>query len=186
MKTILLVGISAICLAQGVKGQVYDVPSISGGAGINTAPLDAGQTYVLEATGTYQFGSGRLADAEFLQETFGGPFVEQRSGQTADVLDIVINGAAVDWLGFDGTDWAPHTFSPDHEYRYFVTGTGAPLNLTIADWEPLLPFNNESDNSGSLTVTISAVPESMSSLWIFPILAILCAAASRRRLAALV
>jgi len=167
--------------------QVYTVPSISGGLGINTAPLDAGTTYVLEASGTYQFGSGRLADAEFLQETFGATtWVEVRTGHTStdDVLDIVINGAAVDWLGNDGTDWATHTFSQDHVYRYFITGTGAPINLTIADWEPLLPSNNEADNSGSLTVTISAVPESMSSLWVFPIMAALCAIASRRKLSA--
>src|SRR5438067_1136918 len=103
MRTIFLLGISAICFAQAATAQTYDVPSVSGGTGINTAPLDAGVTYVLEASGTYAFAVQRFADAEFLTETIGGPYVEQRSGQTADILDIVINGVAVDWQGNGGS-----------------------------------------------------------------------------------
>jgi hypothetical protein len=177
----LLLGISAICVAQAVTAQVYDVPSVSGGLGINTAPLDAGTTYLLETRGTYEFGVDRFADAEFLQETIGGPFVEQRSGQPVDVLDLVIDDVAVDWLGFDGSNWLPHTFSAEHVYRYYVTGSGAPLNLTIADWEPLRPELHEEDNIGSLTVSISAVPDSTSNVWFFPVAAVLCAIAARRK-----
>jgi hypothetical protein len=186
MKIKTLLGISAVCVAQAVAGADYVVPSVTGGVGINTDPLVAGATYLLEASGTYIFDNsqGRTADAEFLQEVANGPFVEQRTGQPVDVLDLVINGASVDWLGFDGSNWAPHTYSPDHVYRYYVTGTGNPLNLTLADWEPLRPELHEEDNVGSLNVTITTVPDSTSTLWILPATALLFAIARRHKLAA--
>ena len=63
-----------------------------------------------------------------------------------------VNNANVDWLGSaNGTTYRPHTYSPDHVYRRYVTGDGNPLSFRIAD-DP-----GAVGNLGSLEVQITAV-----------------------------
>jgi len=77
-----------------------------------------------------------------------------------DVLDLLINLTAVDWLGSsDGDTWAPHTYSPDHVYRYDYTGTGSAVRLSISDWYPFYDEGDYTDNVGALDVEITAIPE---------------------------
>lgn len=78
-----------------------------------------------------------------------------------DILDLIVDDTAVDWLGSsDGVNWAAHTFSPDHVYRYEWTGHGQSVSFMIADH---IPFGSDyyGDNSGSLTVSIYTLPEPM-------------------------
>ena len=58
----------------------------------------------------------------------------------------------------DGVNWAAHTFSPDHVYRYEWPGQGQSVSFMIADHTPF-GGNYYGDNSGSLTVSIYTVPE---------------------------
>jgi hypothetical protein len=66
--------------------------------------------------------------------------------------DLLVDGRPVDWLGSaDGTTWAPHTYSPDHVYRYEVVGQGKPVNLKRAD-------HMRDSRSGSLRVQVTPLP----------------------------
>lgn len=153
----LIAGVTALLAPHSVAfAATIDVSSLDG-SGMLTPVLDSGKTYLFEVTGTYEYGHGDWADAEFLSYFGAGP-LEQHGGFSVDVLDLTINGQSVDWLG--GANWQPHTYSPDHVYRYYVAGGGAAALLTIADWHPLIPNDeHRGDNSGSLRVTISAVPD---------------------------
>jgi hypothetical protein len=178
MKSLIILVSTVTVLCLGVYGDTYTVDSTSSTAVI-TSPLQMGTTYLFEAQGTYQYDRinrpDGWADAEWMYYYGIDPntgerindlgIVEKRGlGVTEDILDLVINGQEVDWLGNNGAGWAAHTFSPDHVYRYYVTGDGSPASLVVADWEPLVNQYNFGDNAGSLTVTVSPVPESTSSL----------------------
>jgi hypothetical protein len=139
------------------------VVSSTSTTGTDTAVLQSGVTYLFEVSGTYAYG-GSWADAEFSQNPAGTTEIYPPYGgnvftYSTDVLDLVINGAAVDWMGNSGSGWAAHTYSPSHVYRYYFVGAGSSVNLTIADWIPLLSSNYTGDNSGSLTVNITSVPD---------------------------
>ncbi len=146
-----------------VRAITIDVEAIDG-TGVLTPALETGKLYLFEVSGTYGYGHDDWADAEFLSYFGSGPF-EFHDGFSVDVLDLTINGQAVDWLG--GPNWQPHTYSPDHIYRYYVVGDGSEVLLTIADWHPLVPNDeHRGDNSGSLQVKISQVPDGGSTLLI--------------------
>ena len=130
--------------------------------GTDTAVLQSGVTYLFEVSGTYAYNNaGNWADAEWSQK--GGTTTEIHPGfsftPATDAHDLAINGLAVDWLGNSGSGWATHTFSPSHVYRYSFVGAGSSVNLTIADWIPLLLNDQTKDNGGSLTVNITSVPD---------------------------
>ncbi len=128
-----------------------------------TPVLQSDQEYKFVATGTYYFNVSRSepSDAEWSLAwgTEEWSEVFKYGTPEEDVLDIVLDGLSVDWLGStDGTNWAPHTFSPDHTYVYYYTGNGQPVHLWIADQTPY-DGDYYDDNSGGLTVEIEVVPE---------------------------
>ena len=111
-----------------------------------------GQTYLIEASGTYTYaGVEGIADAEWLYGSPGLWYEEfpPEANYPPETLDLIVNNAPRDWLGStDGENWAPHTFSPNHVYRLYVVGDGQPLSFYIND----LSYDW---NKGSLTVRIS-------------------------------
>jgi hypothetical protein len=173
LRALVLAGLIG-CLAASAPGITVTVSSTDQGAGVDTPTLQAGCTYLFEVSGTYGYGHDDWADAEFLQYTLNNhsadPIEVHPNSQFSldnDVLDLLINGAAVDWLG--GPTWTPHTYSPDHVYRFYFVGQGASAHLGIADWKPLFPEDYTGDNSGSLEVTISCVPDGGASLMLLGI-----------------
>ncbi len=130
-----------------------------------TSPLTAGQMYELVASGTYVYIGSNMADAEWNQESgdAGKYWTELSSywpptSYVQDTHDLIIDGVAVNWRG--GPNWVEHTYSPDHVYKYYLTGSGASVHLAIADSYPLgdgeMYFY---DNIGGLDVSVTQVPE---------------------------
>ncbi|MEP0765947.1 MAG: hypothetical protein HRF45_05315 [Fimbriimonadia bacterium] len=107
--------------------QRFEVPA--DGTPVSTHPLREGTRYVIEASG--QWGGkhqGRRTDAEFYRDSFG----QWHATAPGDGLDLLVNGQNVDWMGTtDGVFYHPHTFSPDHVYRYEMLGDGHPVTLAI-------------------------------------------------------
>lgn len=140
--------------------ETLSVPATSS-SGVTSAVLQAGVLYNIEVTGTYSWGAGE-ADAEWILSGISGPPLEvyPTGGftETTDTLDLLIDGEAVNWRGTDdGTSWAAHTVSTSHLYNVKVIGKGMPLTFSIADQTPFGPAYY-TDNSGSLTVHIQALP----------------------------
>lgn len=174
MKALCLVCALFAALACGAvqAGETVTVPGWTPD-GAWSSTLLAGQSYVMTASGTYHFHSVRYADAEWMESDDGNWYEYHPApggwSETKDIEDILIDGTSVSWMGSsDGVSWAAHTFSPNHIYRYYLTGTGQPVRFQIADAAPLTPDNWFADNSGSLTVEITPLPEPSS------ILALLC------------
>lgn len=120
--------------------------------------LAFGKEYLIEVEGTFEFGHYRstpyYADAEYYADLSGwishtenyAPIGNMELGAN---LDLTVNNQLVDWLGSaDGINYATHTFSPDHKYRYYWTGTGTVVGFQIND-------TYYGDNVGNLTVAIS-------------------------------
>jgi hypothetical protein len=125
-----------------------------------SSALEDGVEYLIEASGTFTYSSGgRIADAEFsLALSYGGPagWFEANPGNPEYVLDLLVNGSPLDWLGSsDGINFSPHTYSPDHVYRFFLIGEGLPISFVIYD-------TSYAWNDGYLTVSISPVIEPVS------------------------
>lgn len=128
------------------------------GTPVTSSALEAGSTFIIEASGTYVYRSGppNLADAEWF-DPWGNPGVWQEEQEALpyceDNHDLMVDGGFYDWLGTtDGTTWSPHTLSPDHLYRLEIVGEGTPVEFAICD-------TLYGDNSGSLTVTITLVDD---------------------------
>jgi hypothetical protein len=132
--------------------EVLTIPATNGNP-ILSQPLQAGVNYIIEASGIYYVGSGFYADAEWSNHPYG-PWREQQPPdyytQDPHGFDIFINNQDIDWYGFANNKFTLHTYSPDHVYRYYCTGDGQPLVFHIFD-------QYYGDNSGSLTVTITAI-----------------------------
>lgn len=128
----------------------------SHGAAEFTPPFQAGVVYQINMQGTYTRAfAGQQADAEWYQEDLEGPWVEEPADPNHDV---VIDDLEYAWWGLDNGSWAPHQFSPTHEYRVRYTGEGAAISLRIFD----LYYG---DNSGSLSATIDVAPDVLPLNW---------------------
>ncbi len=158
----------ALGLEYPVLVETLEVSSL-GPVPVGSLPLVAGEPYLFEASGVWNHwtaDANALTDAEFGRHQEPGPGWQWMELQNyisgtyeQDVLDLIIDNTAVNWLGSPGgSGWAPHTFSPDHIYRYEWVGTGDSVSFTIADHIPFGP-DFYGDNSGSLTVRIYTVPE---------------------------
>jgi hypothetical protein len=163
MRKVLLFALCMLMLACAAYAENLYVSATSAD-GAWTSPLLAGQTYELCASGTYVYIGSLLADAEWnLQGEMSDEWAELSyywppTSYEQDTHDLIVDGMAVNWRG--GAGWTEHTFSPDHIYKYYITGAGVPVHLAIADAYPLgdqgMYFY---DNSGGLNVTVTAVPE---------------------------
>jgi hypothetical protein len=109
----------------------------------------AGRRYLLSVSGTYRYGSGRLADAEC--SMVGGSWSRRTASETHrtwrgrdGALDLQVGGRDAHWRPASGT-----TCDRRHSYRLVVqpSSTGA-LHLKVNDV-------SYADNSGSLKVTVT-------------------------------
>ncbi|HUW83072.1 MAG TPA: PEP-CTERM sorting domain-containing protein [Phycisphaerae bacterium] len=168
----LVCGETALGVEYPVLVETLEVSSL-GAWPVDSQALATGQPYLFEASGTWNHNvyydpQGRCqTDAEFAHHNWPDPGVwlwyelSPNEGGTyeRDLHDLIINGAAVHWLGSsDGVNWPAHTFNPDHVYRYEWLGEGAPVSFMIADHTPFGP-DCYHDNLGSLTVRVYTVPE---------------------------
>jgi hypothetical protein len=115
--------------------------------------LVKGQKYLVEAGGTYRYGSSSAAVADAQCSTAGkSSWAAQRSvhakaPKTSDHLNVYLNGAK--FAGTADTNTGQNCNTTDHVYRWVHTATvsgRAQLRL----WEP----GSFKDNSGSLTLRI--------------------------------
>ncbi|MBV1758475.1 MAG: discoidin domain-containing protein [Dethiosulfatibacter sp.] len=107
--------------------------------------LIEGQSYRLEASGTFIYSSAvyKLADAEWFEKE--GGWIKGETGVYADktnVIDVSVNGYPVN------DDWGD--YNPAHVYSMNYEGTGEKLNFFIFD-------TNYTDNEGSIKVEIYKV-----------------------------
>lgn len=164
MSKVFIVLICLIMLASAVSADNYIIPATTSD-GVWTCPLAEGQLYEMTVYGTYSyFGPTMLADAEW--STTGGAWTEITSfypkgyGRKNDIMDVIIDGVAVDWKGFDGKDWKQHTYSPCHSYTYSYVGKGKPIHLWIADHFPFSKGANfYHDNAGGLSLMVNPVTD---------------------------
>lgn len=149
---------------DGGQSEILEVPAL-GVPTVQSTPLQSGQRYLIEVSDTWAVSASgtRRADAEWINylEYLGdltwyeNPADVDPSVTHPDLADLLIDGLTVDWLGTtDGVNFAPHTYSPSHVYRYEIVGAGARIEFQIADPGPAQPW----DNSGSLFVSITPVP----------------------------
>ncbi len=148
-RTIFLEGLGATLAINGndaegencrlLAGEVYDITA----SGFPLVSQVVGQT------------SGWWADAEFA-EYWSAPgypggnllYRMEKPYNDSTLWDVLIDGSPVDWLGSpDGQTWAPHTYSPDHTYKYSITGTGTLVNFSRLD-------ALRDNRSGNLTLDI--------------------------------
>lgn len=118
-------------------------------------PFLPGQTYVLEVTGSYEWGLGS-ADAECSNNTEGiitAPDAtnrRERPGLPKDLLDLLVAGQPVDWLPMAAD---PENCANDGENTYrtiFTEQDGRLANFRVND-------TIYEDNSGFLTVRVFRV-----------------------------
>jgi hypothetical protein len=139
---------------QPIPPETVIVPAVSE-EGVNTVTsYIAGTNLLITARGIYNYNAdGGVADAEYQMRPSWWPVAWGGPGWiNGDVhegweneLDLVINNQGYNWIGsFPGPD-------PTNEYtlNYTVLSDGV-LNFKI--------FDNNYDNSGSLTVVVSVIP----------------------------
>ncbi len=128
--------------------------------------LTAGETYLIEAHGTWQYGKspGALADAECSRSS-DGTWRRDRSVHALDVtsdhLDLYVDG--VDLLSSPDVDTGRQCDENTHTYRweYRPTRTG---RVSFQLWDP----GTYRDNSGGLTISVRwSVPRAEMS-WSIP------------------
>jgi hypothetical protein len=132
--------------------ETLTVPATGEGV-LTSGALQAGQEYLVEVSGTYQYAGGGndLADAECSTATGSTSWRRDRSVHPAqrgeDHLDLYVDGSDL-WADADtGGDCDLRT----HTYRdtFIPTRTG---RVTLALWDP----TTAADNAGGLTVRIIA------------------------------
>ncbi|MGA2322793.1 MAG: PEP-CTERM sorting domain-containing protein [Sedimentisphaerales bacterium] len=132
------------------------------GTTVTSSVLEAGKEYQIRAEGTYIYSWANLpADAEWHLRYGATNWEEDYWDSGSGIyhyseLDLLVNNTEYDWLGTtDGTNFAPHTYSPLHTYMIdsFV-GTGQAISFRIQDIDA-------SDNSGYLNVSITPEPATL-------------------------
>jgi hypothetical protein len=148
--------VRAASLLQGVPLADETLTLDGTSAGVRTvAALTAGQRYLIEAAGTWNWGArvNQVADAECSKTPLDRTWRRERSVHTmqptSDHLDLYVDGidlaADPDTDTGDGCDTANHTY----RWTYTPTRTG---RVTFASWDP----TTLADNSGALTIRVIA------------------------------
>jgi hypothetical protein len=127
----------------------------AGEGALTAGSLTAGQAYLVEASGTYRWGtrSGQVADPECSRANGDTTWRRQRSVHpwqpAEDHLDLYVDG--VDLQGEPDLDAGDASDTRTHTYRwtYVPTRTG---RVSLALWDP----TTLTDNSGALTVRLVA------------------------------
>ena len=143
-----MLGAVIAAMTAGAGGEVLFVPA--DGSVVTSAPLSAGQNYIIEARGTYGYKIAepeKIADAEWAYSRTGDVWTWVETPGAGD-LDLYVDGADISMMGTrDGETFSHHVFSPGNVYRANVFGSGASIALSIYD-------ERYDDNSGGLDVTI--------------------------------
>ncbi|MDQ1626259.1 MAG: hypothetical protein QOI54_3 [Actinomycetota bacterium] len=132
--------------------ETLDLPGSAAGA-VTSGALVAGQDYLIEASGTWQYGrnAGMLADAECSRTATDATWRRDRSvhelDPTSDHLDLYVDGT--DLLSDPDTDTGGQCDTASHTYRY-VYRPWRSGRVTFQSWDPT-PL---SDNSGALSIRI--------------------------------
>lgn len=126
-----------------------------------SAPLLAGQPYLIEVEGTYNWGASSLADAECSNSFFDANWLRNRFGAAypgTDFLDVDIRpvnsktDVNIEWAGMNGNGDGCDLSDP-HVYRVvFVPAETTSYTFSVDD-------PNAGDNSGSLTARIYRIQE---------------------------
>jgi hypothetical protein len=135
--------------------ETVSVPGASEGV-LTTGSLTAGQRYLVEASGTYRFGTraNQLADAECSRTPADPTWRRDRSVHpwqpSEDHLDLYVDGVDL-WADGDDED-SNGCDTRTHTYRdtFTATRTG---RVTLALWDP----TTLSDNAGALSVRVIAL-----------------------------
>ncbi len=161
---VLVAGVVLFAAAHASADDVLDTFFVSGesaaGASSNIE-LAQGVEYTIWAEGTYRWapegaGGGWIADADWVYVNSNGLWrweYDYTGGYDELSLDLLIDGAEVDWMGTPDPDdgvcaaYDEGVFSPSHMYRVHVIGEGSPVHLSIYD-------THYGDNEGGLTVMI--------------------------------
>ncbi|HEX4700386.1 MAG TPA: hypothetical protein VH857_13645 [Actinomycetes bacterium] len=146
--------------------ETVSVPGASSGT-LTTGQLVAGTRYLIEASGTYRWGTraDQAADAECSTAPGDPTWRRDRSvhpwDPTNDHLDLYVDGTDLqstpDTDTGDGCDTRTHTY----RWTYQPTRTG---RVTFALWDP----TTLTDNSGALTVRVLAVVPRDDLTWTLP------------------
>lgn len=154
---------AALPAGPALTDERVSVPGASEGV-LTTGSLTAGQRYLVEASGTYRFGSraNQLADAECSRTPADPTWRRDRSVHpwqpSEDHLDLYVDGVDLyadgDDEDYNGCDTRTHTYRD----TFTATRTG---RVTLALWDP----TTLSDNAGALTVRIIALTARASMDW---------------------
>ena len=139
----------------------------AGEGALTAGSLTAGQAYLVEASGSYRWGtrSGQVADAECSRANGDTTWRRQRSVHpwqpAEDHLDLYVDG--VDLQGEPDLDAGDSCDTRTHTYRwtYVPTRTG---RVSLATWDP----TTLADNSGALTVRLIALVPRDQMTWQLP------------------
>ena len=143
-------GVVIAGVTRGSGGEELFVPA--DGSVAASAPLAAGEWYIIEARGTYYYKDrdswpGKYADAEWVRTEIDEALVWVETPGGGD-LDLYVDAADISMMGkVDGETFSRHVYSSEHIYRANVFGAGATIELSIYD-------ENYGDNSGGLHVSI--------------------------------
>jgi PEP-CTERM motif-containing protein len=158
MKFLLAMSVLLVLLCNDAFAETITVSSKGGIVYSNV--LQGGTEYMIEVTGEYVFGDYTArADAEYFMTSASRDWSAPME-DPSDIsygLELLVNDQDIDWLGsLDGITYSDGIFSPDHTYRYFLTGSDTSISFKVWD-------SHYNDNSGSLFVSItedtSSVPE---------------------------
>lgn len=143
-----------LALPQISLHEEVKVQSTSKNGTSSALPLKAGDSYLLEARGTYSYGIGQ-ADAECADaNSEPGFFLPDRYAAiapTTDLLDVLVNSTAIEWS--PTIPDAEGCNTTDHTYRHqFEATTTSVVNFKMAD-------SYVRDNAGTVTVRIYRIDE---------------------------
>jgi hypothetical protein len=146
--------VPAVSLPQGpdLVDETVTLAGTSPGT-LTVGALSAGQPYLVEASGTWQWGkkAGRTADAECSTTDVDPTWQRDRSVHTmepdSDHLDLYVDGT--DMVGDPDTDTSSSCDTVNHTYRWTYTPTRTG-RVALASWDP----TTLADNSGALNIRI--------------------------------
>ena len=146
--------------------ETLSVPAASDGA-LTTGSLTAGGSYLIEASGTYRWGStaSRVADAECSRAPGDSTWRRDRSVHPwqpyEDHLDLYVDGTDMQAAPDVDTGGTCDTRTHTYRWTYQPQRTG---RVTFALWDP----TTLTDNSGALTVRVIALVPRDELTWQLP------------------
>jgi hypothetical protein len=135
-----------VCAAQG--DGVF-VSAKDGTACTTPYALEAGRTYILEASGTISLWD---ADTDKVDAVWCYWVDRCSAANPQDWEQLQVNGQGLSALSAAAGGPSPLPYDPSHVYRVYIQGTGQPISLVVQDGAS----GSGGDNSGGFTVRIYA------------------------------